>query len=172
MVVLDQRLVSAQIATPSTTAAIPENTNGSRTEIPGSQLKYPTNMSAATDPLLALKQTLKSQTQIEYSSHTPQLKIGNNVFPKSTSTRYRKPGGDFYSIEAIYLAWLLKDATGAEYMKQTREHGLTVGFVSVTERKHVVDWLEGKTSDQDRVAPLDCELSDYISRHYEYLPLQ
>jgi len=41
-------------------------------------------------------------------------------------------------------------------MKQTREHGLTVGFVSVTERKHVVDWLEGKTSDQDRVVPLDC----------------
>jgi parafibromin len=90
--------------------------------------------------------------------------MGDNVFPKSSPTRYRKAGGDFYSIEAIYLAWLLKDATGAEYMKQTREHGLTVGFVSVTERKHVVDWLEGRTSDQDRVVPLDCELSDYIGR--------
>lgn len=29
-------------------------------------------------------------------------------------------------------------------MKQARDQGLTVGFVSVTERKKVVDWLEGK----------------------------
>jgi len=39
-------------------------------------------------------------------------------------------------------------------MKQAREHGLAVGFVSVTERKSVVDWLEGKISDHERITPL------------------
>ena len=34
-------------------------------------------------------------------------------------------------------------------MKQLREHGLSAGFVSVTERKHVTDWLEGKISDNE-----------------------
>ena len=50
--------------------------------------------------------------------------------------------------------WPLRDAPGAEYMKQEREHGLTVGFVSLTERKHIVDWLEGKVQESDRIAPL------------------
>lgn len=113
-----------------------------------------------SDPLLTLQQAIKYQTQIEYSSGSPQIKIGENTFPKSTPTRYRRAGGgqgDFYSLEALFLAWHLKDATGAGYMKQTREYGLTAGFVSVTERKHVVDWLEGRTVDLDRVAPLESE---------------
>jgi parafibromin len=61
---------------------------------------------------------------------------------------------DFFSIEAVYLAWLLRDAPGAEYMKQARESGLAVGFVSVTERKSVVDWLEGKIPDHERIVSL------------------
>jgi parafibromin len=60
-------------------------------------------------------------------------------------------------LEAVYLAWLLRDAPGAEYMKHARENGLVVGFVSVTERKNVVDWLEAKTSDYERIAPLSEE---------------
>ncbi len=115
-------------------------------------------MSAPTDPLLALKQGIKFHSTISYSSDSLQIVIGDNSFPKSSPTRYRKAGApsDFYPLEAVYLAWLLKDAPGAEYMKQVREYGLLVGFVSITERKHVVEWLEGKTSDQDRVAP-SCE---------------
>jgi len=113
-------------------------------------------MSSQTDPLIALRQAIKSKTNITYSSDSTQLVIAGIAFPKSSSTRYRKPGAtsDFYSLDAVYLAWLLKDAPGAEYMKQARERGLGVGFVSVTERKHVVDWLEGASSDQDRVVPL------------------
>lgn len=42
-------------------------------------------------------------------------------------------------------------------MKQARENGLTVGFVSVTERKNVVEWLEGKVADSDRIKPLDTD---------------
>lgn len=40
-------------------------------------------------------------------------------------------------------------------MKQARENGLVVGFVSVTERKGVVDWLEGRSEDDsDKIIPL------------------
>jgi parafibromin len=44
----------------------------------------------------------------------------------------------------LYLAWVLKDAAVAEYMKQARENALAHGFVGITERKKVVDWLEGR----------------------------
>jgi len=39
-------------------------------------------------------------------------------------------------------------------MKQARENGLAVGFVSVTERKGLVDWLEGRVADLERIVPL------------------
>lgn len=43
-------------------------------------------------------------------------------------------------------------------MKQARDQGLTVGFVSVTERKKVVDWLEGKGGvDDSRIQALGGE---------------
>ena len=41
-------------------------------------------------------------------------------------------------------------------MKQAREHGLAVGFVSVAERKHVVDWLEGRVQESDHIILLAC----------------
>jgi len=53
-------------------------------------------------------------------------------------------------------------------MKQLRERGLSAGFVSVTERKHVTDWLEGKISDNESIAPLSCELYTFISLHKTY----
>jgi hypothetical protein len=56
----------------------------------------------------------------------------------------------------VYLAWLLRDASGAEYMKQARENGLAVGFVSITERKSVVDWLEGRVNDLPSIVPIVC----------------
>ncbi|PPQ91787.1 hypothetical protein CVT25_000432 [Psilocybe cyanescens] len=122
-------------------------------------------MSSDSDSLLALRQAVKSQTKVTYVNKTgpcsslhdaTQLVIDGKLYPKSSRTRYRKAGtsAGFYSLDAVYVAWLLRQANGAEYMKQAREHGLAVGFVSVTERKHVVDWLEGKASDHDRIAPL------------------
>ncbi|KAF8551782.1 hypothetical protein OG21DRAFT_1512313 [Imleria badia] len=57
-------------------------------------------------------------------------------------------------METIYLAWLLRDAPGAEYMRQARESGLTVGFVSATERKSIVEGLEGKVTGLERLRPL------------------
>jgi parafibromin len=131
-------------------------------------------MTSTGDALFVLQQAIKSQTPITYSKDsepTPSLLSATHIvispgysFSKAFPTRYRKPGTssndpsskpqDFFSIEAVYLAWLLRDAPGAEYMKQARECGLAVGFVSVTERKNVVDWLEGKIPDHERIASL------------------
>jgi len=122
-------------------------------------------MGSESDPLVALRQSIKSKSKVTYSNTSgpcstligaTSLIINSQPFPKSTRTRFRRGAGanDFYALDAVYLAWLLRDAPGAEYMKQAREHGLAVGFVSVTERKQVVDWLEGKVQDSDRIAPL------------------
>ncbi|TFK25744.1 RNA polymerase II accessory factor [Coprinopsis marcescibilis] len=126
------------------------------------------------DPLSALQQAIKSSTPITYStSPSPQdtcsslllashIVFGSSTFPKTALTRYRKPGSnantvngaDVYSLEALYVAWLLQDANAADYMKQTREHGLAAsGFVSVTERKKVVEWLKGTGGDESRIIP-------------------
>jgi parafibromin len=135
--------------------------------------------SSSSDPLLALKQAIDTKAPVSYISNgesVPTLSAATHlaisspdtIFIKSTPTRLRKPGasstsspsnptthpGDFYSLEAVYLAWLTKDASGADYMKQARESGLAVGFVSVTERKRLVEWLEGSTTVHDGVAPL------------------
>ncbi|KAH6919192.1 RNA polymerase II accessory factor [Coprinopsis sp. MPI-PUGE-AT-0042] len=114
---------------------------------------------SSPDPLSVLQQAIKSGSPITYSSSSSAADTsstlvnathlafgGNSTFPKTTPTRYRKPGSssnvvneaNVYSLEALYLAWLLKDAP--------EENGLAVGFVSVTERKKVVDWLEGSSA--------------------------
>ncbi|OJA11911.1 hypothetical protein AZE42_06132 [Rhizopogon vesiculosus] len=127
-------------------------------------------MDSTSDPLLALRQAIKTKTPITYSADsepTTSLLAATHIvlsptlsLPKSTSTRYSKPGtsasspSDFFTIEAVYLAWLLRDAPVAEYMKQARENGLAVGFVSVTERKSIVEWLEGKINDLKRIVSI------------------
>lgn len=128
-------------------------------------------MDSTSDPLLALRHAIKSKTPITYLTHgqpAPTLLAATHLslnpsltLLKSSPTRYTKPGisnpsspADVYTLEAVYLAWLLRDAPGAEYMRQARESGLTVGFVSVTERKSVVEWLEGKVADLERIRPL------------------
>ncbi|TBU40044.1 CDC73-domain-containing protein [Dichomitus squalens] len=63
----------------------------------------------------------------------------------ATSTDPEAKPEDFYSLGAVYLAWMLRDAPGADYMKRIRENGLAVGFVSVTDRKAIVDWLTDKS---------------------------
>ena len=126
---------------------------------------------ANPDALLSLRQAIRNKYSITYSNNdSPCSSLLNAThivlepdasFPKSASTRLRKQGvttasdiQDYHTLEAVYLAWLLRDAPGGEYMKQARENGLAVGFVSVTERKNVVDWLEGKVVDYERIVPL------------------
>ncbi|KAG0701083.1 RNA pol II accessory factor, Cdc73 family-domain-containing protein [Suillus ampliporus] len=127
-------------------------------------------MDSTSDPLLALRHAIKTKSPITYvanSEPTASLLAASHIvlsptlsLPKSTPTRYSKPGtsasspSDFFTLEAVHLAWLLRDAPAAEYMKQARENGLAVGFVSVTERKGIVEWLEGKVNDLKRIVSL------------------
>lgn len=127
-------------------------------------------MASGTDPLLALRAAIKSKHKTAYTPDSSGLILSPTLtVPKSAPTRLRKPGStsadpaaaptDFFSIEAVYLAWRLRDAPGADYMRQAREHGLALGFVSVTERKGVVDWLEGRVAEHERIVPLIGELA-------------
>ena len=141
-----------------------------------SALKTLSTMSS-TDPLLVLRQAIKAKKLTKLSnasgpadslqSATHLILSSSATLPKSTPTRLRKLGAtstdpslnpkDFFTLDAVYLAWQLKDASGAEYMKQARENGLAAGFVSITERKSVVDWLEGRTNDLQNLVPIVCE---------------
>jgi parafibromin len=87
------------------------------------------------------------------------------TFPINTPTRLRKVGSTatdpvsepdgFFMLEAVYLAWSLRDTPGGEYMKQAREHGFPAGgFVGLTERKSIVDWLKRAVTVLDSVVPL------------------
>lgn len=118
------------------------------------------------DALTVLRQSIKDEQPVTYSiddvpsealNTATHIVFGSSKFPKSQRTRYRKSGGatpdDVYSLDALYLAWKFRNAPSAEYMKQMRESGLAVGFVSVTERKDVVEWLEGKSTDGARLVP-------------------
>jgi parafibromin len=134
-------------------------------------------MASSTDPLVALRTTLKSQTPISFTKDgepTPSLNgathivLGSQSFPRNAPTRLRKPDaaaassaldpaaepGAFFGLDAVYLAWLGREASGAEYVKEARDNGLSVGFVSVTERKTVADWLEGRSDELKGLVPL------------------
>ena len=87
------------------------------------------------------------------------------TFPINTITRLRKVGSTatdpasepdgFFMLEAVYLAWSLRDTPGGEYMKQAREHGFPAGgFVGLTERKSIVDWLKRAVTVLDSIVPL------------------
>ncbi|KAJ3569996.1 hypothetical protein NP233_g4689 [Leucocoprinus birnbaumii] len=123
---------------------------------------------SSPDVLNALRQAIKSKNPITFSnaqgpcsslSAATHIDLPSGSILKSAATRYGKAGSDgtspqdCYTAEALYLAWSLRDAAVAEYMKQTRENGLTAGYVSITERKTVVDWLEGRIPDHDRIGP-------------------
>ncbi|KAF7314495.1 CDC73-C domain-containing protein [Mycena kentingensis (nom. inval.)] len=117
------------------------------------------------DALITLRQAIKAKETITFAKEgqpsetlldaTHIVLSSTCTLPKSTPTRYRRPASEeFFTLDALYLAWQLQNASGADYMKQARESGLAVGFVGVTERKNVVDWLEGRTTENERIVPL------------------
>ena len=140
-----------------------------------------TTMSWSPDALLSLQRAIKSKTQVKFTDAASNpvaslpaathIQLQHGPLPKSAPTRLRKPGGsasdppdspeEFFSLCAVYLAWANRDASGAEYLRQARENGLGAGgFVSVTERKSVVDWLEGRIPHLDNIVSLPCELRE------------
>ncbi|KAF5388611.1 hypothetical protein D9757_004641 [Collybiopsis confluens] len=124
-----------------------------------------------TDPLLAFRRSIQSQkpvvllsspsisAPVDTLSQATHIHIPpSTVFPKLTQTRWRKGSStsnitlnDLYTLEAIYLAYNLKALPAPDYAKQAREAGLGIGMVSVTERKVVVDWLEGTTDSSEHL---------------------
>lgn len=65
------------------------------------------------------------------------------LFPKGTKTRYLAAvDGDAFDLQTLLFAFLQREAPVGEYMRQAREMG--TGFVSVTERRNIVEWLSGK----------------------------
>nr|AEN14435.1 RNA polymerase II accessory factor cdc73 family protein [Lentinula edodes] len=131
-------------------------------------------MSSTLDALLAFRQAIQSHNQtillsspststpVESLSQATHIQISpSEIFPKSTPTRWRKGSSststssltlnDLYTLEAIYLAYQLKSLPAPNYTKQAREDGLGIGMVSVTERKIVVDWLEGNSDSSERL---------------------
>lgn len=131
---------------------------------------------STTDPLDALRAAISAKYEINpvTASGAPagtlraatHLRLSaSTTVPKSAPTRLRKAGSSatdpsaqpdgFFMLEAVYLAWSLRDTPGGEYMRQAREHGLPAGgFVSLTERKSIVDWLRRAISTLDSIVPL------------------
>lgn len=129
------------------------------------------------DPLLSLRSAVQSKSDIRFltkskpsdtlASATHIVLESGKEFTKNAPTRFRIqkviPGvptkdpetnpSEYYSLEALYLAWRLRASSVGDYMRQVRENGVTVGFVSVTDRKGVVDWLEGKIKNHDNIVP-------------------
>lgn len=136
---------------------------------------------AETDPLLLLRQAISTRKAIKFldASQQPTTSLSNAVslvFPqpssststtlaKSTPTRLRKPNhtqidpnthpSDFYTLDAVYLAWSLREAASAAYMKTVRDAGIGItNMVAITEKASVVEWLEGRTDTNPNIVPL------------------
>ncbi|KAF9521177.1 hypothetical protein BS47DRAFT_1311144 [Hydnum rufescens UP504] len=124
------------------------------------------------DPLLALRQAISSQSPITYLNdnngpcdtlqQAAWLVAGPDVkISKVAPTRFQKPNAttrdwvrhpeDFFAAQAVLLVWLTRDVPGGEYLKQAREMFAGAGFVSVTDRKPLVEWLEGKLDMLERI---------------------
>ena len=139
------------------------------------------------DPLDALRAAISAKYAIEPVTASgatasslraaTHLRLSSAVTcPKNAPTRLRKVGSratdpasqadGFFMLEAVYLAWSLRDTAGGEYLKQAREHGLPAGgFVGLTERKSIVDWLKRVITALDSIVPLSgvCFSSFFLS---------
>lgn len=143
----------------------------------------PATSMSEPDALLSLRQSILSKKPISFltadqQSTTSLIEAAAIVLPqpssaniltatlsKSTPTRLRKPNHtqtdpsthptDFYGLDAVYLAWSLREAATAEYMKSAREAGISItNMVAITEKQSVAEWLEGKTDNHPNIVPL------------------
>ena len=133
-------------------------------------------MSTEVDPLLALHQAINSRTKITHSNDSGPC---SSLLSATQLVTVSKSWSNSLS-ETRHSLRVLSPRCTICYVKllersiwnNLKEHGLSAGFVrfvSVTERKHDTDWLEGKISDNERIAPLSCELCPLISLHETYI---
>ncbi|SCV74674.1 BQ2448_7703 [Microbotryum intermedium] len=129
---------------------------------------------SSSDPLLVLRSVLSADpgSRIDYLDHTfePTASLSSathlvlpstpaRTFPKSIPTRFTSAsatatgtgtgtGGDSattYDLATLVFAWLSRDQGVGEYLKNARDE--QVGFVAITDRRTVLDYLAGKLSD-------------------------
>ena len=134
---------------------------------------------SAVDALSALRDAIQTRFSISYVtasneptttlSNASSLVLGPSVtLPKSGPTRLRKPGQtgtdwnispqEFYTLEAVFLAWHLRDAATGEYMRAVKEAGVPLAsMVAITEKSGVVEWLEGRMLDHPNILALHGE---------------
>ena len=134
---------------------------------------------STTDTLSALRDAIQTRLSISYvtASNEPTTTLSNAsslvlapglALPKSSPTRLRKPGQtgtdwnvspqDFYTLEAVFLAWHLRDAATGEYMRAVKEAGVPLAsMVAITEKSGVVEWLEGRLVDHPNILALQGE---------------
>ncbi|KAM0754047.1 CDC73-domain-containing protein [Meredithblackwellia eburnea MCA 4105] len=78
------------------------------------------------------------------------------IFPKDTKTRYLAAvDGEPFDLQTLLFAYLQRDVASGEYLRQAREGN--IGFVSVTDRRAIVEWLSGKSAlagPDGRIVPL------------------
>lgn len=136
------------------------------------------------DALNALRDAIRAKAEIKYSndkgpssslSEASSIVVPSGTFPKDTPTRLRKPNApqsasdpkaeptSFYRLDAVLLVWTLRDAGVAEYMQSARSHQLLGALVTNTERKPLVEWLEGRTNTYKNLVPLESMSSEWFS---------
>lgn len=122
-----------------------------------------------SDALTALAQAISGSGTVELLTESSEpttsfvaassvkLTPPNVVLPKSQTTRYFKANStsEYYTLEALVLLYLFRDAPSAEYMKHAREAGIQATGVPITERSKVLEYLQGgAVAESDRVEPL------------------
>ena len=61
-------------------------------------------------------------------------------------------------LEAVFLAWHLRDAATGEYMRAVKEAGVPLAsMVAITEKSGVIEWLEGRLLDHPNILALQGE---------------
>lgn len=73
------------------------------------------------------------------------------IIPKDAPTRYARTDAreDFYSVGQLWLAWTERDTGVREYLMKGQAAG--VGYVAITDRRGVVDFLQGSSDGGARV---------------------
>lgn len=81
----------------------------------------------------------------------PQASGEAVTIPKDAPTRYARSDAreDFYNVGQLWLAWTEREAGVRDYLQKGQAAG--VGYVAITDRRGVVDFLQGSTDGGVRV---------------------
>ncbi|ORY34845.1 RNA pol II accessory factor, Cdc73 family-domain-containing protein [Naematelia encephala] len=127
----------------------------------------PTLLTAALEPA----PTLPLASYISFPG-TAETSEAINI-PKDTPTRYTSKTGvsdDFYTLGQIWLAWSERESGVRDYLVKGQQAG--VGYVSVADRRGVVEYLLGEGDGGGRVRSIGEETGSAASAAVEELNQQ